>query len=207
MQHVHNTAAIGIISPDNRAWRRFRTLAGEHFHMVAWCQEDGRPVMVTLIDQGSGDAVSLAVIESVEDDEPYALLAVTADAAVTAHGPMPGGAAASACAPRLAAADPAITATGPVPLHQSHQTRLPDHVWRPLPAKVAGSAHPMQGDQTPAMVLVLLDRAGGQVAAIGPFSDPAAARAWHPTPEVDAAVDRLVVGLHPTRPGEPATAG
>jgi hypothetical protein len=66
---------------------------------VAWAQQDGRPVLVTLIDHGSGDAVSLAVIDSMEDDEPHALLAVTARSGLTAHGPIPGGAATSAYAP------------------------------------------------------------------------------------------------------------
>jgi hypothetical protein len=41
---------------DNRAWRRFVDILGEHFDVVGFTKEDGRPVLTTLVDLASGDA-------------------------------------------------------------------------------------------------------------------------------------------------------
>ncbi len=205
MHQAGGSTAIDDFNPDNRAWRRFTTVTGEHFETVDWTRDDGRLVMVTLIDLASGDMVSLAVIDSLEIRDPYALLAATADGALAAYGPFDGDRAASGHAPVLAMTNPAVFATRPVALHPAEQPAVPDEAWLPLPADLAATAHPAPTDTT-AAVVVLLDRARTVAATIGPFSNRATADAWRPTPDVDPAVDRLIVGLHPAPP-EPATDG
>jgi hypothetical protein len=197
-------AAIGEFNPDNRAWHRLGAVADEHFDRSDWTREDGRPVMLTLTDLDSGDMITLAVIDSLENRHPYVLLAVSADGAMCAYGPFDGDVAASGYAPRLAAADPTIVATCPAPLNPADQPVLPETGWLALPQQVAASAHPPPGQPGPAVV-VLLDRARAIAATVGPFDDRSAAGAWAPTPEIDPALDRLVIGLQP--PPAPDTPG
>jgi len=158
-----------------------------------------------LVELDSGDTVTLAVIDSLENRDPHALLAATADGVLTAYGPFDGDRAASGHAPVLAMTNPTVFATCPVALHPAEQPAVPDEAWLPIPADLAATAHPAPTDTNTAVV-VLLDRARTVAAAIGPFPNRAAAEVWRPTPDVDPAVDRLIVGLHPAPP-EPATDG
>ncbi len=205
MHEPGGSTAIDDFNPDNRAWRRFTTTTVEHLDVIGWTREDGRPVMVTLADLASGDTVTLAVMDSVEDRDPYALLAATSDGALAAHGPFHGGQTASGHAPVLAAADPTIFATCAVAVHPADQSALPDDAWLPLPVDLAAAAHPAPADTAAAVVVVvlLLDRTRAVAAAIGPFRSRAAADAWRPVPDVGTAVERLIVALHPAPP-EPA---
>jgi len=203
MHHAGGSTAIDDFNPDNRAWRRFTATTVEHLDLIEWTREDGRPVMVSLVDLASGDTVTLAVMDSLEHRDPYALLAATVDGALAAHGPFHGGQSAAGHAPLLAAADPAVFATCAVALHPADQPNLPDDAWLPLPADLAPAAHPAPTDTTAAAVVVLLDRTRAVAAATGPFRNRAAADAWRPAPDLDPAVDRLVVAVHPAPP-EPA---
>ena len=189
---------------DNRAWRRFTQVLGEHFDVVDWAKEDGRPVLTTLVDLASGDAFTVAVLDSVEVRDPYALLAVTTGGDLAAHGPFDGEQAAASYTPQLAMTDAAVAATRPMPLHHPDQPAVPDDVWRPVPAELARLARPALADARTA-ALVLLDRDRAVLAAVGPFPGHTAADAWRPTPDLDPTTDRLVVPLHAI-PVEPGTA-
>ena len=204
MHDTGGSTAIDDFNPDNRAWRRFTTTTVEHLDVVEWTREDGRPVMVSLVDLDSGDTVTLAVLDSVENRDPHVLLAVTGDGAVTAHGPFEGGQAAAGYAPALVLpgaedADDAIIATCPAALHRSDQPAIPGTAWQAVPEEIAASAHPAPGG-TGAAVLVLLDRTRA-VATVGPFDEHSVAGAWRPTPHIKRTVDRLVIGVRP--PPEP----
>jgi len=72
---------------DNRAWCRLPTALGEHLDLVTWQRDgDGRPILVSLVDLGSGDIVTLAVLDSQEMREPHTLLAFTVDGDLAGHG-------------------------------------------------------------------------------------------------------------------------
>jgi len=100
---------------DDRAWRRLATVLGVH------------------VDPASGDIVTLAVMDSLEIGDPYALLAVTTEMGLALHGPFD----ADTAAPRLVASDSTVAQTRPVRLHHPDQPALPDDAWPP-PADVAG---------------------------------------------------------------------
>lgn len=202
MHDTGGATAIDNFNPDNRAWRRFTTTTVEHLDVVEWTREDGRPVMVSLVDLDSGDTVTLAVLDSVEDHDPHVLLAVTGDGAVTAYGPFQGDQAASSHAPTLVLpgaenADDGIIATCPATLHPTDQPALRDTAWLSVPDEVAASAHAAPPADAPAAALVLLDRSSAVAAVIGPFDNHATAGAWRPTPHISRPVDRLVIGLRP----------
>jgi len=180
---------------DNRAWRRFTQVLGEHFDVVGWTKQDGRPVLATLVDLASGDAFTVAVLDSVEVRDPHALLAFTTGGELAAHGPFDGEHAAASYAPQLAMADAAVAATRPMPLHHPDQPKVPDDAWRPVPAELARLARPALTDARAA--LVLLDRTRGLLAGVGTFPGHTAADTWRPISDLDPAVDRLVVALHP----------
>jgi hypothetical protein len=186
---------------DNRAWRRYVDLLGEHFDVIGWTTDDGRPVLTTLVDLDSGDMFTVAIMDSLEVREPYTLLAFTAGGELAAHGPFDGQPAAVSYAPHLAMADATVAATRPIPLHHPGQPALPDEAWLAVPAEFARLARPALLDAR-AAALVLLDRTHGLLTVVGPFRSHAAARAWRPTPELGPAIDRLIVGLHPA-PVEP----
>src|SRR4051812_10110806 len=124
---------------------------------------------------------------------------------MAAHGPFEGDRAASSYAPRLAAADlkassrPARSRCRP-----TDQPTVPDSAWLSGPGPVARSAHPTSGT-TLATVLVLLDRDRAVAATVGPFDEHTTADAWRPDPDVDPAVDRLVIDLKPAPAPDPAT--
>jgi hypothetical protein len=186
---------------DNRAWRRLADLLGEHFDVVRWDHADtGRPVMTTLLDLASGDAVTLAVIDSAENDQPHILLAATGHGALAGHGPFDSASAADSYAGQLAMTDPAVAATRAVPLYQPDRELPPRQAWLALPFDLAALAQPAT-TRTPGAVMVLLDRFGARFVAVGPWPDPAAAR--RAAPLVDPGVDRLVLPLHPPAAADP----
>jgi hypothetical protein len=209
MHDTSGSTAIDDFNPDNRAWRRFTTMTVEHLDLIEWTRDDGRPVMVSLVDLDSGDTVTVAVIDSLENRDPHALLAVTADGAMAAYGPFADDQAASRYAPALVLpgaedADDAIIATCPAALHPTDQPALPGTAWRAIPDEIAASAHPAPGE-TGAAVLVLLDRTRAVATTVGPFDDHSVAGAWRPTPDLAPTADRLVIGLQ--APPPPDTAG
>jgi hypothetical protein len=186
---------------DNRAWRRFVDLLGEHFDVVDWTTQDGRPVLTTLVDLDSGDTFTVAIMDSIEVREPHALLAFTTGGDLAAHGPFNGEPAAGSYAPDLAMTDATIAATRPVPLHHPDQQTLPDDAWLTVPAALAQAARSTLVD-TRAAALVLLDRTHGRLTAVGPFRNHASAAAWRAAPDLEPTIDRLIVALH-TAPVEP----
>jgi hypothetical protein len=58
---------------DNRAWQRFTDLLGEHFNVMTWTKQDGRPVLTTLSDLATGDTFTVAILDSLEMRQPHAL--------------------------------------------------------------------------------------------------------------------------------------
>jgi hypothetical protein len=182
---------------DNRAYRRFVGLLGEHFDVVGWDNADtGRPTLTTLIDIASGDTFTIAYLDSLEVRAPHALLVFTVDGELSAHGPFDGEIAAASHAPYLAMTDASVAATRPMPLHHPDQPALPDDAWLPVPAELAHAARPAITDAR-ATALVLLDRDRTLLTVIGPFADHAATDTWQPTANLDRTVDRLIVALHP----------
>lgn len=197
--------------PSNRAWQRFDTVAAEQFDVVTWRRDDGRPVLLSLVDLGSGDTLTLAVLDSYEVHDPHALLVLSADPAdadpvLTVHGPFDGPNPADSHAPQLAAADPTVAGTCPVPLHHPTQTVLPDSVWVTMPPELAATVLVDAAPPGAAPVAVLLlDRRTGRHALIGPFPHHEAAHAWRPTRPARPGVDRHVLALHPVPPPQPPT--
>ena len=200
-----DTAAIHPFDPGNRAYRRWRRVVDEHFTVIAWeTAAAGRPALVTMMDPGSGDAFTIALVESLEERDPCALLAVTATAQLLAYGPFAGEQATASAAPQLAQASPDIHATCPVPLHDPAEPTLPDSVWRGVPSDL-GDLKPAPAD-CPSAALILLDRAAGCVATVGPFAVDTAATLWQPTPTVAPDVERLVIALRPAPADNPIAA-
>jgi hypothetical protein len=182
---------------DNRAWRRLGDVTSEHFDVITWTRDpDGRPVLLTLSDMQTGDMITLAVLDSLEIRDPYALLAVHTGGELGAHGPTSGATAAGTHAATLALDSTTLAVTRPVPLHDPAATALPATCWVDLPSDLAAALRPALDDARTA-VLVLLDRAGDRLAAIGPFPTHTAADAWQPDDGPGRTVDRLVVPLHP----------
>ncbi|WP_238432322.1 hypothetical protein [Micromonospora tarensis] len=181
---------------NNRAYQRLLTLAGEHFEVVTWENATGRPTMLTLVDVASHDAVSLALIDTADDHQAHALLAVTTDAAMSLHGPIAGRTAAADYAPHLAMHNADIAATTPAALHHPDSMTIGTSEWLTIPPDIAAAAHTGALDTT-SVGLVLLDRDRAQMVVVGPFSTPADAQAWQPATDGWPPVDRVVVGLHP----------
>jgi hypothetical protein len=152
---------------DNRAWRRFVDLLGEHFDVVGWTREDRRPVLTTLVDLASGDAFT--------HRGPRLRRGPRAARAARLH---PGrGLVRTRPLRRPARSRRFRAAAGP---HRRHACgHLPGDAWRPLPAEFARAARPALADSH-AAVLVLLDRTGEMLAAVGPFANQAAAGRWRP---------------------------
>jgi hypothetical protein len=182
---------------DNRAWRRLGDVASEHFDAITWNRDpDGRPVLLTLRDMQTGDMITLAVLDSLEIRDPYALLAVSIGGELGAHGPTSGPAAAGSHAAALALDSTTLAVTRPVPLHDPAATALPATCWVDLPPDLAAALRPAL-DNARTTVLVLLDRTGGRLAAVGPFPTHATANTWQPDDGPGRAADRLIVPLHP----------
>lgn len=186
----------------NRAYQRFRSLASDHFEVVIWdSAETRRPTLITLIDIGSRDAFSVALLDSAEDREPHVLLAVTATAALSVHGPIPGRAATADYAPHLAMHDADIAATAPVALHHPSQPDIGDDEWTSVPRDIAHAARAAALDAA-RVALALLDRDRAQLTVVGPFPSIDAADAWRPTAERRPPTDRLLLPVHPPTEGQ-----
>ncbi|WP_019030725.1 hypothetical protein [Salinispora arenicola] len=182
----------------NRAYQRFRLLASDHFEVVDWdSAETRRPTLITLIDIGSRDAFSVALLDSAEDREPHVLLAVTATAALSVHGPIPGRAATADYAPHLAMHDADIAATAPVALHHPGQPHIGDDEWTSVPRDIAHAAR-----AAARVALVLLDRDRAQLTVVGPFPSIDAADAWRPTADGWPPTDRLLLPVQPPTEGQ-----
>jgi hypothetical protein len=124
---TNNPGQSDDFDPSNRAWQRLHIAAEEHLDVISWQRDDGRPVLLSLIDLHSGDIVTLAVIDSLQMRDPHALLILTADPTtgpvLSAYGPFDGATAADNCAPRLALEDP--TGWAAAPSHSSTPTSPP----------------------------------------------------------------------------------
>jgi hypothetical protein len=189
--------------PGNRAYQRLRNLVLEHFNVFEWADErTGRHLMLSLLDLDSGDAFTVAIMDSEEERDPYTLLAVTTTGRLRAYGPFAGGTAASAATARLALADPEVYMALALPLRHPGDTTIPDGCWSQSRPELAG-ADPDRCDTAPTIV-VLHDDRNGRLAAVGPFDDPAAATSWRPTGHGRAR--RMVVAVRPT-PAEAPPAG
>jgi hypothetical protein len=189
---------------DNRAWRRLPTALGEHLDLITWHRDgDGRPTLVSLIDLGSGDIVSLAVLDSHEMREPRILLAFTVDGDLSGHGPFNGEPAAASFAAQLALQHVDIAAARPITLHHPDQPNLPDSAWAPVPPSLADAARPATAESR-AVALVLLDRTRRLLTAVGPFprTTTTTTTEWQPVSSLDPTVDRLTVPLHPAPPAD-----
>jgi hypothetical protein len=197
MQYTSDTAHP--FDTDNRAYRRFLAVASDHFDVIGWTTENGRPVMTTLRDLASGDLFTVAILDSLEMRDPYALLAFTTAGDLAAYGPFAGETVAADHAAALAMHTPDIAATRPMPLHHPDRPDLTNQAWKPVPPKYARAARAALVD-APTIALVLLDRARNILATVGPFPNHADAEAWSPTPGLDPTVERLVVALHPIVP-------
>ncbi|MFY1673987.1 hypothetical protein ACN27G_29210 [Plantactinospora sp. WMMB334] len=79
---------------ENHAYQRMLTVNGEHLRALAWNRDDGRPVMLTLYDLATGDALTRALLDSIEASHAHPLLAVHRDGTLSVHGPFDGGTAA-----------------------------------------------------------------------------------------------------------------
>jgi hypothetical protein len=184
---------------DNRAYRHFLTLVDEHFNVVGWDDAaTGRPTLITLIDIGSGDTFTLALLDSIEDRAPHVLLAFTITGELSTHGPILGATAASNHAPHLALADSTVTTARPAPLHHPDTTAIDHNTWLPVPADLAGAARPAPA-HTPTIALVLLNRTPALLTVVGPFPDQHSAHAWRPTPDLDARIRPAHRGPAPVR--------
>ncbi|MGC4885756.1 hypothetical protein [Micromonospora sp. DT227] len=180
----------------NRAYQRFLTLAGDHFEVITWNSADTRrTTMITLVDIGSRDAFSLALLDTAEDQQPHALLAVTTVNALSLHGPIPGRAAAADYAPDLALHDANIAATTPIALHDPDEPHLADNEWTSVPPDIAHAARTttLDGDR---VALALLDRQRGTIAVVGPFTTIDTADAWQPASDGWPPADRLLLAVH-----------
>jgi hypothetical protein len=198
------TVVTHPLDTDNRAYQRWRHLIDEHFTILAWETADtGRPALVTMMDPDSGDTFTVAIVESLEERDPHALLTVTVTAQLLAYGPFAGEQATTSAAPTLAHTIPDIHATCPVPLHDPGEPTVPDSVWRALPPHLT-DLQPAPTD-APSAALVLLDRAAARVATIGPFTVVTAAALWQPT-VAPTDVERLVIALQPASAGNPIPA-
>ncbi|MDG4803634.1 hypothetical protein [Micromonospora sp. WMMD980] len=183
-------------NPSNRAYQCFLALASDHFEIVDWRgTATGQARLVTLIDIGSRDAFSLALLDTAEDHQPHALLAYATTHTLALHGPIPGRAAAADYAPHLAMHNPHITATTPISLHRPDNPRLRDDEWTSLPTDIAHAASITTLDGG-SVALALLDRANATVAVIGPFPTIDAADAWHPAADGWPPADRLLLAVH-----------
>jgi hypothetical protein len=183
---------------DNRAFQRLLTVSGEQVRAVSWTRDDGRPVMLTLYDLATGDAVTIALLDSIEARHAHGLLAAHRDGTLRVHGPFDGETAAERYAPALAMTDPSVAATLPLPMHHPGSGDLPpDDAWRPLHHQVTVSTTPAAAPAQPApAALVLLDQPRQRLAVVGPFPDHTAALRWEPTTFPDADVHCLIVALH-----------
>ncbi|WKU03409.1 hypothetical protein [Micromonospora sp. HUAS LYJ1] len=180
---------------NNRAYQRFPILASEHFETINWHDADtGLPTMITLVDIGSRDAFSLALLDTAEDHRHHALLAVTTTDALALHGPIPGRAAAADYAPHLAMHDVDIAATTPISLHNPDDPHIGDDEWISVPSITHAARTTMLDSGS--VALAFLDRDRATIAVVGPFPTIDAADAWRPAAAGRPSADRLLLAVH-----------
>jgi len=190
-----DTEAAHPFDTDNRAWRHFAEVTSEHFDLVTWTRPDGRPILMSVYDLATGDVFTVAVLDSLEIREPHALLAWHRDGTLTLHGPTDGPAAAQDHAPWLAGNDTSVAATLAFPLHHPGNGELPDQdKWCPLPSLTLNTTAPLP--EASPVALVVIDRAGQRMAAVGPFPHHNAALRWEPTTTPDIDLESVVAALH-----------
>jgi hypothetical protein len=178
----------GSDATTNYAWQRLHGLIDEHFTVVAWTTDDQTPVLASLIEPATGDAVTIAIVDMHTHRQPHALLAVSTAVAVTGHGPFGSARAARRHGRHVAATDAAVAATRPVPLHHPDLPELVDDAWTAIPDVIAAHLRPGHVAEPGRTLLLLLDRTRGRIAAVGPFPDTDTAIAWQPAdPRPDVA--------------------
>ena len=161
-------------------------------------------MLASLIEPGTGDAVTIAIVDMHTLRQPHALLTVSTAVAVTGHGPFGSARAARRHGRHVAATDRTVAATRPVPLHHPDLPDLADDAWTAIPDVIATHLRPGRVAEAGPTLLLLLDRTRGRIAAVGPFPDPDAAAAWQPTGDTADGIDRLVVALIPADTTEPS---
>ncbi|MCP2323624.1 hypothetical protein HDA40_002131 [Hamadaea flava] len=182
-------------NPDNRAYRRFLTVIGEHFDVGQWFRDsDQQPVMVTMTDLHSGDMFTIGLMDSDEDTAPHILAAIDLSGGITAYGPFTGNTAANSYAATAALSRPDVAATRALPLY------LPDKIppldlWTNTPDDIAETIHPADADG-PTAILVLVYRQQPLICAIGPFPDHSTAASWPLLADLAPTVQRLTAALH-----------
>jgi hypothetical protein len=183
---------------NNRAYQRLLTVSAQHLETLSWTRDDGRPVMLTLYDLATGDAITIALLDSIEAHRAHALLVLRRDGTPCVHGPFDGESAAAAHAPTVALTDPSVAATLPLPLHHPGDGELPpDDAWRPLHQQAVVRTTTAAAPARPAhTALVLLDRQRQRLAVVGPFPDHTAALRWEPATFPHADVDCVIVPMH-----------
>jgi hypothetical protein len=186
---------------DNHAYQRLRTVLEEHFDVIVWGQRDDRPVMATLSDIGTGDAMTIAFIDTFEMRDPHCLVVADQHCAVVAHGPCPGLYAAASLAPQVALSDPATFYTQPLPLRPPDADRG-ELAWRQAGGFFIDKAHHAHGSGR-GLAVLLIEAARRQIAAVGPFATWDAAETWaqKATGDTVRAVTLLL------RPPQPTPAG
>jgi hypothetical protein len=182
------------VNPNNRAYQHFHTLAAEAFELVTWALFDNQPGLVSLVHLDTGDAITLALLDSYEISDPHVLLAISTALAVSAHGPFDGD------APYLAVADQRIAATRPVRLHRREHHSIAGLHWATIPEPLLVAGLRPARINAPGHVLLLVDRAAARLAVLGPYRHPATAHSRALMLDLPAGIDPLVVPLLPTPP-------
>ena len=139
---------------------------------------------------------TVAVLDSLEVDQPHAVLACHRDGTLTVHGPFAGQTVAAQHAPTLAMSDTSVAATLPLPLYHPSGADLPaDDAWRPLPQLPLTATPPPPPEPSPA-ALVLIDSTRQRLAVVGPFPDHNAALRWEPATLPAAGVECVLAAMH-----------
>jgi hypothetical protein len=190
--HVHENN-VDAFDEGNRAWQRLTAALGEHTDLRIWRHADtDRPVLVSVGDPGSGDTVTLSVVDSQAIHDPHVVISVSRRGWVAVYGWFDGLEAAAAGGAQLALADTGVEATKPARLH-APDGQTAALVWEPVPDELIAVLQPEPlGDTT--VAVVLLDRDAKRLTLVGPFPDQDAADDWDASAHTGYA--RLTVPLH-----------
>lgn len=181
--------------PDNRAYRRFLTVIGEHFDVAQWLRDsDQQPVMVTMTDLDSGDMFTVGLMDSVQATAPHILAAIDISGGISAYGPFRGDTAANSHAGTVALSRGDVAATRALPLHRPDNVP-PTDAWATAPADLAEIIHAVDA-AGPAAIVILLDRQQLSICAVGPFPDHNIAATWPLPDDLAPTVQRLTTALH-----------
>jgi len=180
---------------NNHANHQVLTASGEHPRTVAWTRNAGRTVILTRYDLATRDALTPALLDSIEASHTHALLVLHRHGTLSLHSPFDGETAAAAHAPALTTTDQTTTAaTLPLPLHhRASGDQPPNDAWRPLHHQ---ERHQHVAPAEPAPALLLLDRPRQRLPVVGPFPDHTALLRWEPTTFPDADIDCVTVAMH-----------